>query len=172
MKVLTSLQQRLGFTHNEVKVVLFLSAMFLLGLGIRWYNAATQQDRTVLFDYASADSEFATRSSALASVTPPAPAAPAPSASSTRRKPVLAPKSVNLNTASAEQLILLPGIGPSYAARIVAYRTEHGPFASIDELGEVKGIGKKRLEQIRPFVTVEARREAGGGTSKAGTKEE
>jgi competence protein ComEA len=169
MKVLTSLQQRLGFTHNEVKVVLFLSAMFLLGLGIRWYNAATQQDRTVLFDYASADSEFVTRSNALASVTPPAPAAPA---SSTRRKPVLAPKSVNLNTASAEQLILLPGIGPSYAARIITYRTEHGPFASIDALGEVKGIGKKRLEQIRPFVTVEARREAGGGTSKAGTKEE
>ncbi len=69
---------------------------------------------------------------------------------------------INLNTATAAQLVQLPGIGPSYAERIIAYRTEHGSFKTVDELENVKGIGKKRLEQIRPFVRVGRRRERQG----------
>ncbi|MBA2848549.1 helix-hairpin-helix domain-containing protein [Thermosulfuriphilus ammonigenes] len=61
----------------------------------------------------------------------------------------------NLNTASAAELELLPGIGPKTAQAIVEYRKAHGPFKSIDELLKVKGIGSKKLEKIRPLVTVE-----------------
>ena len=61
---------------------------------------------------------------------------------------------VGLNTATAAQLEALPRIGPALAARIVAYRTAHGPFRTVDELGEVGGIGPKTLEGLRDLVTL------------------
>lgn len=61
---------------------------------------------------------------------------------------------LNLNTATAEQLDALPGVGPVLAGRIVAWRSDHGPFKSVDELDAVSGIGAKMLANIRPLVTV------------------
>ena len=66
-----------------------------------------------------------------------------------------ADKKLNLNTASAEELALLPGIGPVLAKRIVAYRQEHGPFQTIDALKQVSGIGDKLLERIQGLVVLE-----------------
>ena len=77
----------------------------------------------------------------------PAPAAPAPAGSP-------AGATVNVNTATAEQLETLPGIGEVLAAAIVAYREEHGPFASVDQLVDVSGIGDATLDEIRDHVTV------------------
>jgi competence protein ComEA len=59
---------------------------------------------------------------------------------------------VQLSSATAEQLDSLPGIGPATAAKIVDYRTVHGPFHSVDELDEVPGIGPTRVEQLRGLV--------------------
>jgi competence protein ComEA len=59
---------------------------------------------------------------------------------------------LDLNTATAAQLDLLPGVGPVTAAKILAWRTEHGRFSAVDELAEVPGIGPKTLEQLRPLV--------------------
>lgn len=56
---------------------------------------------------------------------------------------------ISLSTATPEQLDELDGVGPGLAAKIVAYRTEHGGFRSVDELAEVPGIGDKRLEALR-----------------------
>jgi competence protein ComEA len=61
---------------------------------------------------------------------------------------------VNLNTATVEQLDTLPGIGPSTAAAIVAYRDEHDGFGSVDELDQVPGIGEGRLADLRDAVSV------------------
>jgi comEA protein len=61
---------------------------------------------------------------------------------------------LNLNTATSEQLITLPGIGPSYAERILNWRNKNGNFTSIDQLLQIKGIGKKRLEKLRPLLEV------------------
>jgi competence protein ComEA len=62
---------------------------------------------------------------------------------------------VPINVAPAAQLETLPGIGPSRAAAIVAYRSEHGPFESLEELLEVKGIGRKTLDNLRDLITLE-----------------
>ncbi len=59
---------------------------------------------------------------------------------------------VSLNTATAEQLDSLPGVGPATAQQIIAYRESQGPFTSVDQLTEVSGIGSAKLEQLRPLV--------------------
>ena len=66
-----------------------------------------------------------------------------------------APAQVNLNTATAEQLETLPGIGPDLAQRILDYRTGNGPFKNIDGLLNVKGIGEGKLAKLRDQITVE-----------------
>ena len=62
------------------------------------------------------------------------------------------PELLNINTASAEELETLPNISAQMAQRIVAYREQHGEFASVEALQNVKGIGAKALEKLRPFV--------------------
>lgn len=63
-------------------------------------------------------------------------------------------KTINLNTATAADLTALPKIGAKVAQRIVDYRTEHKGFKSVDELRNVKGVGAKLLEGIKPYVAV------------------
>ncbi|MCZ9343983.1 ComEA family DNA-binding protein, partial [Streptomyces sp. TRM76130] len=59
---------------------------------------------------------------------------------------------VSLNTATIDQLDTLPGVGPVLAGHIVAYRTQHGGFRSVDELREVNGIGERRFADLRDLV--------------------
>lgn len=61
---------------------------------------------------------------------------------------------VDLNNATVEQLDTLPGVGPVTAAAIVSWRDQHGPFTSVDQLGEVDGIGPARLAKLRDLVRV------------------
>jgi competence protein ComEA len=61
---------------------------------------------------------------------------------------------VNINTASAAELDGLPRVGPVLAERIVAWREEHGPFAAVEELDAIDGVGPKMLEALLPLVTV------------------
>jgi competence protein ComEA len=61
---------------------------------------------------------------------------------------------VNINSASETELETLNGVGPVTAAAIIQYRTEHGPFAAVDDLEDVSGIGPATLEELRPQVTV------------------
>ena len=65
------------------------------------------------------------------------------------------PALLNINTASAEELETLSGIGPQMAQRIIQYREEHGNFTSVDALTKVKGLGEKTLEKLKPFISVE-----------------
>ncbi|HYH09111.1 MAG TPA: helix-hairpin-helix domain-containing protein [Thermoanaerobaculia bacterium] len=64
---------------------------------------------------------------------------------------------VNINTADASQLALLPRIGEKAAQRIIEYRTEHGPFKKTTELMQVKGIGAKTFEGLSQYVAVEGK---------------
>ena len=61
---------------------------------------------------------------------------------------------IDLNTATASELELLPRIGPALAARIIEYRDTQGPFRSVDAIDEVRGIGPATLAQIRPYAMV------------------
>jgi competence protein ComEA len=61
---------------------------------------------------------------------------------------------VNVNTATADQLQLLPRVGPALAKRIVAFRKANGPFKSADELVAVRGIGERSLASLAPYLAV------------------
>ncbi|WP_370592945.1 helix-hairpin-helix domain-containing protein [Streptomyces sp. NBRC 110028] len=90
-----------------------------------------------------------------------APAGPAPAGPAAAPAPASAPGAgpgapgggvISLNSATAEQLDTLPGVGPVLARHILDYRTQHGGFRSIDELREVNGIGDRRFADLRPLV--------------------
>src|SRR6266478_3125946 len=69
-----------------------------------------------------------------------------------KKKPPLKP--VNLNTATSEELQQVPGIGPATAEKILQMRKSYGAFKSVDDLLSIKGLGKKRLEKMRKYLTV------------------
>lgn len=62
------------------------------------------------------------------------------------------PELLNINTASVDELQTLPNIGEATAQRIIDYRTQHGDFSSVDDIQNVRGIGAKTLEKLRPFI--------------------
>lgn len=70
----------------------------------------------------------------------------------TTKKPP--PKPVNINTATSEELQQVPGIGPATAEKILQMRKSYGSFKSVDDLLAIKGIGKKRLDKMRKYLTV------------------
>jgi len=156
VQFLSTIQHKFGFTKNETKVVLFLSGTLLLGTTIRYlkpmiFPGASPSQQ---FDYSAIDSEFKQRSS-QASIAAPLNQAPPlketrqPSAKKDRAP---LPGSISINTGTKADLMRLPGIGERYAERIIMYREDNGAFESIEQLNNIKGIGKKTLERIRPFL--------------------
>jgi competence protein ComEA len=141
-----------------------LALVLLLTLGTLWdlwcaaHNSAHAREGA-----ASATSDIAAEpeSARVSSSEAPANAAPAdrgaphparaPAEKGGRgKRPPARP--LDLNTADAEALHQLPGIGPVLASRIVAYRQANGAFGSVDELRAVRGIGPRLFERIRPYV--------------------
>jgi competence protein ComEA len=81
--------------------------------------------------------------------------------------PAIALAAININTATKDELVSLPGIGPAKAQAILDYRKAHGSFKTVEELKDVKGIGAKRFEQLKPDLAV-----GGPSTAKPAAKQE
>jgi competence protein ComEA len=152
MSVLSALQNRFGFTRNEINAVALLAGTFILGSAIKWYRAPEVTDAPA-FDYSRQDSEFIALSTRAVEQSGAEVREDAPRSGS-RREPPPAPGSIDLNKATKAELVRLPGIGSSYAERILELRRHIGRFRSVDQLEQVKGIGKRRLEKIRPFLRI------------------
>jgi len=133
----------IALTNTERKVILFLVVTLLAGAGIRLYQATFPS--APQFDYRSSDSTFAALS-----------AAPEDSSAEAVKEEIGdASGKLNINTATKQQLLDLPGVGEVTADRILTYRTEAGKFADIDELRAIKGMSKRKIENLRPLITTQ-----------------
>jgi competence ComEA-like helix-hairpin-helix protein len=133
----------IALTKTERKVILFLVVTLLVGGGIRLYQAMVPS--APQFDYHGSDSTFAALSTA-----------PEDSSVGMVREGIEeASGKLNINTATKEQLLDLPGVGEITAERILAYRAETGKFSNVDELRAIKGMSKKKVENLRPLITTQ-----------------
>lgn len=172
------LQAHLGLTQPEGTAALVLLVALGVGGAARHLQAAAEPVPPDF--YAASDAAFAAASQAAADsladglatdaaqplALQAAPEAAADSsgaavaaaeveaAAAPRRSAKPPPVRTNINTASAQDLQRLPRIGPALAGRIVEYRRAHGPFRHPDQITEVRGIGEKTLERLRPWIYI------------------
>ena len=160
--------RNIGFTKQDIVIISFLIISFIVGLIIKFSGWKTPQE----FDYTANDKEFEQNLKSSFSQLDSSPLSTEQneklkkltgikdSISSVKNDVKLSPKEtalnkkININKASEEDLMLLPGIGKSIAGRIISYRDLHKGFKSADELMEVKGIGEKKFEKIRNYVAL------------------
>ena len=142
MSVLQSFLIKLGMLAMTMGVVLWIG----------WQVPQTMPRPAVIHaaSFSSEDTATTTAAVVVAAI-PPAGVSESQRAS---KRASNRPQSVDLNRATAADFDQLPGVGPVLANRMVDYRKSAGRFHAVEDLRAVKGIGKKKLEQLKPFVTV------------------
>lgn len=135
-----------SFTAGERKVIMIIAVVIVAAYGVQWIQGYREAPPPI--DYSRSDSIFYSRSKSQ-------PYKPAVKIlPSTNTKKTAPAGRIALNTASREQLISLPGIGPAMADRIISWRKRHGSFNSIEQLKAVKGIGPKTLKKLIPYISL------------------
>jgi len=130
-----------GFNRAETFALVLLLMLFAFGGGVYLYQKSSETiPAAMIFEPIVQPGTAVSRAEANAAV------------ADTHRRSRLR---INLNTAPADSLQLLPHIGPVLSERIVAYRVNVAGFDSVGQLVEVKGIGAKRLAQLRPYLTAD-----------------
>jgi competence protein ComEA len=149
------MQTTTGATKGEVIVVLLLLIGAVLGNVLQRLDSGSGSNKTMspaqireILD-ASTDDRQPLENAIQEPATRTGPTAARPRTVST---PERQSTIVNLNTASKTRLMSIPGVGEATADRILQYRS-HSPFARPEDLQNIKGIGEKRFERMRPFIT-------------------
>ena len=132
-----------GFTRSEQRAILFLLLTFGLGTAVWWYRAGQPPPEINPAEMAAFENFL--RVATADSMRPALEQAQIPS---------VAPARVDLNAATYNDLVRLPGIGPVMAQRIIDFRAANGAFKRLQDLRKVKGIGAKTYEKLAPLLVV------------------
>lgn len=168
-----------SFTKNETKVILFIIFVLIAGFSIKYIKFISSGFDKSNYDYSKSEDMFL-KLSREGSITTSLDSTNQKDSISnaneneltlklkaaedtlktkgkkkSKKEENLKPKSININTATKEILITLPGIGESTAEKIIKYRELHNGFKKIEHIMKVKGIGKKKFENMKEFIYVE-----------------
>ncbi|NLT52141.1 MAG: helix-hairpin-helix domain-containing protein [Ignavibacteria bacterium] len=157
-----------GFSSQEMKVALFLSAIIVAGAVFKYTDFFQNEGHVKLFNYAKQDSLFysAEKNDKISyeindnkekKVDYEQELLDFTDDNLSKRDnklPELYEKSVDINTADKETLVLLPSIGEKTAEKIIEYRSQNGNFKQIEEIQNVKGIGPAKFEKIKKYIDV------------------
>lgn len=164
--MLKVLARKLHLTENELKVLIFFTALYCGGLIIKNFSEEETQPKN--YDYSETDRLYDSLNENFNGAEfsedlndeekkPVAKDNFSPKESTEKFEPKIEPKeqSIGINSASIEQLMTLPGIGKRTAENILKYKEKFGWFKKIDDLLNVKGIGKSRLENIKKYIYID-----------------
>jgi comEA protein len=127
-----------SFTPQEIKALIFLLVVLIIGGGITLYKRSHPHFAPELISDFTEQKDMS----------------PIQKESFQSKKPKIRDK-IRINQAPAKELELLPGIGPVLAERIISLRESKGKFKKVDELLEVNGIGSKKLEEIKEWIVID-----------------
>ncbi len=172
--------QKLKFSKNEIRVLFVLLLILFFGFGIKITKGFISDD-SIIFDYTKSDKLFKDKSDNLLSVLNDTnifvdslftkdelktinviksgedtlKSLDGKKKKKGKKGDDLKEKSININIATKEQLVLLPGVGDSTADKILMFRKEYGSFKKIEDIMKIKGIGTKKFEKLKPFITID-----------------
>ena len=144
------------FTKQERTVILFLVLGLVVGGGIKLFKIRISDDsKPNGYNYSVIEQKLIKKSKIKDSALKfQSPQIERQQVSGKKSKITETNLSIDINKAQLEDIIILPSIGPVIAQRIINYRNQHGHFQNIEELKNVKGIGSKKFEKIKPFIHV------------------
>jgi competence protein ComEA len=162
-----------SFTKNETKVLLFIITVLIAGFSVKYIKYLSANTNNSTYDYTKTEDMFKKLSrGSLNNIAKDSTeinddnkikqklqtaedSLKSKERKKSKKEEKLKPKSININTATKEILITLPGVGESTAEKIIKYRETHNGFKKIENIMKVKGIGKKKFEKLKDYIFVE-----------------
>jgi competence protein ComEA len=164
--MLKKFSEKIGFTQTEIKVVLFLAIVFAIGLGVKYVFFKNSVANAKKYDYSIQDSifqEIEIQDNRLRNEEIAGKAVDYKQEVldfnttnfKNSKKDVPPEKSININKASLEDLLKLPGIGEKTAGNIIDFREKITRFKKLNDILNVKGIGTSKLNKIKKYIYIE-----------------
>lgn len=169
------LSRIIGFTETELKVLLFLISVLLIGYFYKEYFKVPDKSEYIEYDYSKEDSAFSyysnltpeenestlptetedTLSNKIIDIKREVLELSEPKFKKESKLSSLIEKSININTATKDEFTKLPGVGEKTAENIITLRNKRGKFTQLEDLLAVKGIGESRFNKIKKFLYIE-----------------
>ncbi len=159
--MLERISKKIGVTKTEIKILVFMLVVFISGFIYKSFIARTEEVKFNVYDYSDEDAKF--YNSKTDSVKSEQSVDDykkdilnfeSKNFKEITKKVIPKENSINLNTASENELVNLPGIGEKTAKKIVEYRKQIKKFTNINQLLNVKGIGNSKLNKIKKFISL------------------
>ena len=164
--MLKKFSEKIGFTQTEIKVVIFLVIVFAIGLGVNYIFFKNSVEIAKKYDYSMQDSIFEAvkisengvrdKEIDTKTVDYKQEVLDFNTTNFKNSKKVVPPeKSININKASIEDLLKLPGIGEKTAENIINFREKITRFKKLEDILNVKGIGTSKFNKIKKYIYIE-----------------